>query len=386
MLDHSKIWLEDITGPLSLHSAICTTLANGMNVHFSSDPSMPWREHFQGAIESRLAQRDLMFRMVDCADCDTNDIGRYLLQDINHTQVSEYLHQRDPITFIRKNKLFKNWVFWLRGMNPQQIAQWIRFIASCRGSSGSDGLFILEVPANYESYLSSVRTAKTIKYFDNVKQQDLQLFTTILAEHSEIPQHLRQYASWVAACLFVTDAQAAAKMIECIDFEETDPIDAVEKIYDEYFYDSDRDFDASPQPHPFTLVKTDKEQLKRRVWVAQLQTAFPAIELERIAFVTQRQDDIMTALQSQFMDYGTSTPTFVLQFEKKVEHPYEAELTTLVKLSKLCKIGLQGSYLLELKEDDKQRLEFLRDKRNDLAHMKICSPQEMSALFNPRFV
>jgi hypothetical protein len=383
------VWLEDITGPSSLSEKIYLSLLAGDNALFSSDPDMPWRLQFRGNIEDKLNREGLMFKFLDCKGEALDDIGEFVLKKAAPHLLPEYKRQRkeNRADFLKRKEAFFKTVFWARGLSQYQIGAWSQFVSSCKGKGREEGLFILEASARHESFFRSQRGSQFLRYFDYVKKQDLQLFTSILAEHSQIPAHLRNYAACVSACLCVTDAETAAKLMEIADFENDDPIDALERARDEFFSSSGRGAEpAGADPHPFSLLREGRETLKRRVWVAQLQTAFPAIELERVDFISSRKDAVTEALNSQFMDYESGRPSFVKQYGEVLEDPYEAELTTLVKLTRLGKIDSQGYCLLEMKEDEKQRLAFLRDKRNDLAHMKICSPQEMSELFKPRFL
>ncbi|MDR1541336.1 MAG: hypothetical protein LBU32_25745 [Clostridiales bacterium] len=388
MKEVSQIWLEDITGPSSLSDKIVQSLLNAESVTFLADPNMPWKLQFRGNIESRLGRVNLRFKLIDDADDvkEGEDIGKYLVTTAAHNRLHDYLRKRsnkERNDFIRENNLFNSMVFWVKGLTLSQAIQWIQFIYAYRSKKIADGMFVLEIPSQYQSGIKL--HSSIVKYSDFVKNQDLLLYASILVENSSIPPHMRLYAANVAASICVTDAEVADKMLRDLDFENEDPIAGLKRVHADWFANSSKGkLKNDSEPHPFELLEdADVNRLEKRVWIAQLQIAFPAIELERVEFINNKYILIKEAMNTEYLERETGKTDYIRQYNDWMwdQNPYDVEIGTLWKMIRLYRKDKPSQYLLHVSEEERQRLSFLRDRRNDLAHMKTCTPQQISDLF-----
>lgn len=136
------------------------------------------------------------------------------------------------------------------------------------------------------------------------------------------------------------------------------------------------------EPHPFMLIRENAiVELDRKVWAAQLQTAFPVIELERTALVKKWVNEIEVALGEEYFDQVKYETGHITQFGEQIDDPFDVELGTLVRMMYLRKNKNKEQYLLYIPdENDRSRIHFLHQRRNELAHMVKCLPEHMDEL------
>jgi hypothetical protein len=381
-----QIWLENITGPVRLSEALVTSLQRGKSVLFLADPDMPWRWQFRGNVESKLSN-DFTVRIIDCEEeYNGEDIGEFLVSRLAPDSFSAYLRQRgNKSKYLKSSGIFSNTVIWIKGVGEQPSVQWTRYVSDYCSRSRQDGLFIIEINQYLDLPKAARNNMEVIDYSDFITRQDLQLFTSIIAaSNEEIPAYLKQYVACVSACLCGTDAELADKLISNSDFSRIEPVDALEKLFDEGLLPNFRGIVCAPEnPHPFALLRKGlKSDLEKRVWTAQLQVAFPAIELERAALITKWKFEIEEAIGTQYWSPATCSAEYITQYGEQLQSPYDAEIGTLVRMTQLRKDKDRDQYLLYIPEEvDRDRLQILRGLRNNLAHLKTCAPNDINELF-----
>ena len=110
-------------------------------------------------------------------------------------------------------------------------------------------------------------------------------------------------------------------------------------------------------------------EINHRIWSAQVQTLFPLIELERIELISKYQEEIQEALDQEA----------TYQYGEELTDPIEVELGTMCYLM----ARRRSDYLYSLyipDESDRERIHFLHECRNRLAHAETCTVEQVSAL------
>jgi hypothetical protein len=376
LLDAQHIWWEQITGPAALVSRVAWQLQEGRTIVLQVPDDLPWRQQMRGSVEDnlRFTGTNVVISLVDCSDeCPADsDIGTYLLQ--RFWRGSDVRNGYRPTSrqtiqdYLKKHGVLQNQIIWVKGIEPAQEKRWLEFCRHYPSSGAAQGLFVLEIhteawSGKLPAHMQCVRFAELVGPYDTL------LFASQLVADKGLSVPWKQYAAALAASLFGDDAEAAAEFLDQVNLAEDDPIDVLTGMLD-YFPMRGR----SSNLHPFALLRQDAvEMLQKRIWQAQIQIVFPMIETERALFIEKWSEQIQRTLDSnrgQIMQYGN-----------EVTEPFEAELGLLAYLSR--NRASDGLYLLYIPDEaDRERLEFLHRRRNELAHITACSPQDLDELFS----
>lgn len=386
----ASLWWEAIAGPHMLIEAVSNKLLSGCSLLLLTSDAFPWRWAFRGNIENLLAREDVDVEYIDCKDSYSDgDIGEFVLQQTAPSEVPAYLRcLKDPLNWLRCSKILDHKIIWLKGVPNQYHEKFLKFVNSYRSTSLNEGSLLLELeyPLNNAAHPKFV---DIVSYNDFVTQTDLHLFCTLLAHHYDIPANLRDYAATVITNLCVTDGEVAEALFRRMDFSNDEPIEALKDCFHNQEFPKSRGITciAQQSAHPFHLLLTkDYIQLIRRVWKAQLQIAFPRIELERLQLIEQYQHSLQEALNTKYWDVKKKCAKYIEQFESTIQDPYDIELGTLHYMLQVFRADDRMTPLLVVTPADRKRIHFLVDMRNrKLAHIynnQNCSPGEMSEILN----
>ena len=112
-------------------------------------------------------------------------------------------------------------------------------------------------------------------------------------------------------------------------------------------------------------------EIEHRIWTAQIQVLFPIIELERVEIICKYENAIKSVLDSEN----------ITQYGELLTDAIDVELGTLCYL--MSKRNNDGLYYLYIpNETDRDRIRFLHECRNNLAHVSCCSPKQVRELLN----
>lgn len=370
--DFPSIWWTQITGPRRLTEAISRELMINHSVIFVTHPDLPWRQEMRYSIEEQIRNEDLSVDYIDCKDdYFGGDIGKFLLQRFASSleQVSYRPHKESISQYLQTKGILSDRVIWIKGIPDNQIESWLLFCRDYRSEKKEHGLFVVETSA-FDPQSHFPRYVSVVQYFDYISKYDTQLFASIVVSLSKIPVFLHQYITFVVGSLCITDGEVAAELIRNTDFGKIDPLDSLKVIcHGNVFSASRGSVDSANDSHPFFLLRKDNMQpLIRRLWKAQVQVAFPLVEEERVAFVSKYEAAINLCLP-------------IIQYKSEINSPYDVELGTLVYLTRERDDNdLRKLYVPNV--EDYHRLHFLRDMRHKLAHMRLCSPEEMTCLLS----
>ncbi len=384
----ASLWWEAIAGPHMLVEAVSARLLSGCSLLLLTGDAFPWRWAFRGNIESLLAREDVNIEYIDCKDTyQGGEIGEFVLQQTAPSEIPAYLRcLKDPLEWLKRSRILDHRIIWFKGISDEHREQFLKFVNSYRSTSLYEGSLLLELEYPPGRAAQS-KFVETINYHNFVTQTDLHLFCTLLALHYDVPPDLRDYAAAVITNLCATDGEVAEILFRRMDFSRDEPIKVLEDCFHNREFPLGHGAACAPgqAAHPFyLLLAKDQIQLIRRVWKAQLQVAFPKIELERLQLIEQYEQPIQEALHTQYWDFKKNCAKYVEQFGAAIQNPYDIELGTLHFMLQVFRANDREVPLLSVAPTDRKRIHFLVEMRNrKLAHIynnQNCSPAEMSEL------
>ena len=369
--DWSEFWWKNVTGAQMVVSQVVDALFNNATVVIDVPADLPWRQQMRSVIEDGFRQvdsKEVLIEIVDAVDdCFEKDPGLFLLQEFGQNQeIRGGYRERSRKTiqeYLKENYVLKNRVVWVKGLSGRQAVKWLDFCKNYCHESTEYGLFVLEVHGGVPR-LDSKQLQYTC-FSDCVSSYDVQLFGSHIVNNGvNLNSKWKKYISSVAASLCDTDAEVAASFLEEIDVKNDRPLDVIAKIANDEEYRA-RGADADSK-HIFAYQrKGDTEELEARLWKAQVQTLFPIIEMERISIVRQYEYDLQEALNHHC----------IKQYNVPVNNPVDIELGTLCYL-------MDVGYFHIFEKVIRDRVYFLHECRNILAHASYCDPAQVRRLLD----
>ena len=314
----------------------------------------------------------IIIETIDAVDRNpTNmDPGRFILQTYATSTVKAGYREKARISiqdYISDRNVIKNRIIWVKGLDEKSAAKWLQFCRGFSPRSAADGLFVLEVHGKISAPES--RYIQQIDFDDCVSSYDVQQFNSfLLAEESAYSTNWKRYVSTVAASVCGADAEVSEMLLKVVDFKTETAIDGLRHI--DEMGDFNRRGDETCGDQPLCHLRANNTaELLHRVWTAQIQVLFPIIELERQQLIKKWYDTINDALKTNE----------VVQFGSILTDPTEVELGTLCFM---MSYKVYGDYrmLYIPEENDRERIRFLHECRNKLAHMNCCTPEEVTNL------
>lgn len=369
----SELWWENITGPQQLVSAIEYAVQDGKSVILRHPGFLPWEGPLQDLTHVT----------------GTVIIDHPVKKDGIIPKLLEHLPEKHAIKcppvyanqlkYVKSQHVFQEQTIWISAARSVPANQIIRFISDYRGDDYLDyGAFILTV--HEEAAIPSVSDAvEVIRYQDYVRPSSLRLFAALLAEDMPcIPKQMAEYAAAAMASVCAPDPELIPALMEATDISRQSPDAALQCLQREGVL-----AERSALPvHPYRLL-ADPDGFADRIWRAQLQTLFSVIEAERTDIVKAYYDDIQEALHTQYWDKkGRRFRSITDPVDHCViDDPYDTEVGILAFMLTVCRDAEETEKLWYLPEaETRERIAFLRQCRNCLAHIAPCSPEDVARL------
>jgi hypothetical protein len=389
--DYASVqWWESIRGPAAFIGAIVENLRSKHFVMLYVPEDLPWRKQLRSSAESALRgyENDLMIDYIDWRDeCpDAADISSFLLKKYADSAAQNGYRVASGKTiqqYMIDCDVLKDRVLWIKGVDEGQEALWVSFCADYRPASIHDGLLVIEL---YNSAVSNKNVSsqiKTLDYDDYVTDYDALLFDNLLAAEKNLTVLWKQYAAWVVSALCERDVEISERIIHEADFSKDDVIVLTEQIAQSEIFEKRRMSEKLKPSHPFSIIRSGNlQELKRRIWKAQLQLIFPLIEIERLNFIAKWKTHIEEAVSVPYLDIQSGGARTLTQYDEYLSNAADAEIGTIGRMMRLRRFDEPDEYLLYLPdENDRKRLNLLHEMRNNLAHMKSCAVEQVKDLF-----
>lgn len=373
-----EFWWNNITGAHSLVSAVAVELLESKNVILNVPSDIPWRHSMRSAIGTYFQEkndlRDILIQPIDAVDDNRTlqEPGRFILSRFASSAISKGYREKSKVTiqdYISQKGVIKNQIIWVKGLSGKTAEQWVKFCKGFSPSSIADGLFVLEVQG--ELHTADTKHLKTIEFYERVSSYDVQLFNSfILDEQRVYTENWKKYISATAALVCGIDAEVSELLLRITDFKRESPIVGIQRIAE--MPDFERRGASEVSDHVLWNIRNNQyDMIEHNIWAAQVQVLFPLIEMERVSIIQKWYTQIKEALDT----------SAIQQYGEVVKNPIDVELGTLCYM--MSRRKNPDLYLLYIPiQSDRNRIRFLHECRNLLAHVSCCSPVQISELLD----
>ena len=368
----AEFWWNNVTGASMVVSNVINALRERNIAVLSVPDDLPWRYQMRSAIEYNFrkssSSENVFVQTIDAADeCGNQEPGKFLLERYCKSRDIRMGYRESSSKTIQQylisNAVLHDTIIWVKGFLPDQIDTWIKFCKNYKSAGIADGMFLLEIRDCPQT--NDTKSLTVVEFADWVSDYDVQLLNSFILDRGQTySAYWKRYISTLAACLCKSDAEISAELLDTTDFANEDPLLGLQRISDSDSYSSrGRDKKSG---HVLALLRQQRfEELRKRIWNAQVQVLFPLIELERVEFISRYSEEIQAALdQEEIRQYG-----------EVLRKPEEVEIGTLQFLVKSWRISMPNA-------DDRQRVDSLRQYRNTIAHMGCLTPAEIGNLLS----
>lgn len=375
----SEFWWRSITGPQMLLMNVVDSLLDNHNVVLRIPADLPWRHEMRAEtlqmFQDRSDNDEAVIFSVDIIDDDPEDLepGKYILQKFASSEVRRGYREKSKHSiqeYIKAQKVLNNRIIWIKGLTGAKAQKWLTFCMNFSNTSIDSGLFVLEIHGENVS-IPEVGDMNVVDFNKNVRRYDVQLFDSfILDSRSDLTDTWKNYIATTASMLCGTDAEISEALISGNTLKTISSIDRLSEIAKMKCFSKRGMEDGSE--HILSLVRNNnQDELNHRVWKAQVQVLFPIIEIERIDIINAHRDSIQQAIDENA----------ILQYGENLIQADDVELGTLCFMMS-CKdnMGLRMLYIPD--ENTRNRIRFLHQCRNKLAHANCCELDEVNALIN----
>ena len=370
----AEFWWNNVTGPNMVVKNVINALRDNNVAILSIPDDLPWRYQMRSAIEYHFrkasSSENIFVQTIDATDeCGSQEPGKYLLERYCKSRDIRMGYRETSSKTIQEylinNDVLHDTIIWVKGFTTNQTEKWVKFCKNYKSKGIADGLFLLEIKDCPQT--NDTRSMEIVDFDHLVSNYDVQLLNSFILDHEQhYSASWKQYASRLAATLCGNDAEISAELLDVADFIHEDPISGLKKIVESSSYSSRGRGDESG--HVLALFRREcLDELRKRVWNAQVQVLFPLIELERVEFIAKYKDEIQHALNQKE----------IKQYNEALTKPSEIEIGTLYYLVVSHRINMPSL-------DDRQRIENLRHYRNVIAHMGCLTPDEVHDLLEKR--
>ena len=378
-----EFWWNNITGAHVVVSKVSDALLENKMVILRVPSDLPWRYSMRSSIhtafQERTDTRDVVIEAIDVVDDNPEDLepGRFLLQRYASSAVSRGYREKSKVSiqeYIAQKDVIKNRILWIKGLEGSTANKWIKFCKGFTPKTAAEGLFVLEIHGEIAS-----PDSKFIEYIDFsecVSNYDVQLFNSFVLDEDEALAYgsdlWKKYISTTAAMVCDVDAEVSELLLREVDFRKESVIEGIGRIANQDDF-SRRGAEAGSN-HVLWLYRNNKRaELNHRIWASQVQVLFPIIEMERIELIEKYREEISQAL----MDNS------IAQYGELITNPMEVELGSLCFMMSHRQEQDYYMYMLYIPDEtDRDRIRFLHECRNAIAHVSICDPEQVRRLLD----
>ena len=373
-----EFWWNNITGPRVVVSNVATALLENKIVVLRVPSDLPWRHSMRSAIITNFKERsdfrDVVIEPIDVLDENTEhlDPGRFILDRFASSTVNKGYREKSKVPiqeYISKKHVIKNRIIWVKGLDKKEAGKWIEF---CRGFfdiSVADGLFVLEVHSDIS--VAETSSLKLIDFSEYVSNYDVQLFNSfVLDEQNCYTDNWKKYISACIASVCDIDAEISELLLRIVDFRTETALEGIQRVAE--MPDFSRRGEESSSKHILRYYRDGSfSEVEHRIWAAQIQVLFPIIELERVDLIHKYESEIQAVLDNNSL----------IQYGEPLADAIDVELGSLCYM--MGRRNDEGFFLLHIPDkSDRNRIRFLHDCRNRLAHVSCCSPNQIRELLN----
>lgn len=363
MIDAGAFWWDNMTGPQLLADQLTMLLGAGKTVLLQSENVLPWREQLMDCAAQRMVSASI--RSIDWPQgpLAKDEAASVFLRELAPEKSSACpVDYQAQLRFLKEQKVFAGSVVWVNAREAQSWTELRRFLSDHRSRDlEQDGGFVVELGPEQEIPMHLAKHMELVPYQKYIYKNDIRLFASILvSKYNRAVRAMWEYAAAVSAELTGQDVELIPEFLQRMDFTEDDPKTV------------------------FLSMGTgcSEQEAETRVWKAQLQAVFPAIEMERIRITGQYSGLLGQALAAEYWDPREKRSGYVTQRAdpgcEEIRDPSELELGTMVRMMSLKRNEDRSQSLLAFPEPGlRSWVIALTNCRNKLAHHSVCTPAEI---------
>lgn len=384
MIDMSweEFWWNNITGAHVVVSKVTDALLDNKMVILKVPSDLPWRYSMRSSIhtafQERTDARDVVIEPIDAVDDNPDDLdpGRFVLQRYASSTISKGYRERSSISiqdYIAQKDVIRNRIIWVKGLEGKAVYKWIKFCKGFTPKTVVDGLFLLEIHDPMDP--PENKFIELIDFSEYVSSYDVQLFNSFVLDSGEFDSYKsdewKRYISATAASVCDVDAEVSNLLLQEVDFRKESAIEGIARIAE--MPEFSRRGAEEGSEHVLWLYRHGKiNELKHRIWASQVEVLFPIIEMERVGMIERYKQDISDALMNNY----------ITQYGEQITDPMDVELGSLCYMMSHRRHEDQKYVLYIPDETERERIKFLHECRNLLAHASCCSPEQVAQLLD----
>lgn len=353
-----KLWWNKIPNAVRLTNSIVDILVEGRNVLLCFPEYIPWYNTFRDQVEEIQRQELGGYGIDFLEDVENEEPGYMLFKEYCKKELRD--DYRPAIGYARfladaESIPLNNTIVWIKIKNIKRGKEWCDFVSKYNKDLKADfsgGLFILDFSDDISGI--SYKGGRIVKYEEYIGGFDYYIYCTLAASVLKTEKKKKEYLAEMVTSILGNDMELAAICLNnerYMDFWDN-PILTIETVVSEYSR-------SDGKPFSFNL---NEEEIRQRIWRAQIKYIFPLIESYRGNFVSNNIEAI-----NRMLPISSSNGE---QFTK----PYEVEIGTLYYMA--CNRGI------DLIDQEFKRLKCFKEARNKLAHLEVLSVRELEELFS----
>lgn len=335
-----NIWWEDIQSSKRFINDIVKGMKDdGNSVVLHIPDGLPWIEGFRRLVVNGLKEDSE--RMVKVIDHTPSDIGKYMLE--NYCRKEKRFKYRPRSNFNEASFLgqdetstLKTCYVIIHNASDKEEAAWLRFIEeyyrSCQGVRR--GIFLIESSA--PSGNNGTRGVQHLFYIDYIAQQDIHAYTSMCIGEESVSRIYRSYLSELLSQVSSSDLE----------------------ILDDLLWKWEEVLERPLETFLNAGLSLSEDELRKRIWKAQIRVVFPEIEEFRCDIVSKYRQAWET-----FLPWKTDYTI--------IDNVENLELSFLLYMAKNRSI---------MDERDYRYTQVFVEARNELAHLGILDFKHVEAI------
>lgn len=337
-----KIWWEQLNSPSRFIRETAEKLSNGKSIVLFLPKHVPWLETMRDVLEKCLRKSGTLSIKVVDAENIFLEPPEYVFEEFcgdkngfrpySKGAYAKFLAERTGIAL-------NSSCIWIRKAKSSSAINWLSFIADYHHFLGNKrgGVFLLETTEDF--YSTNKNGVEILSYDQKISDYDCFAFNIfIAAEFGKENNLVKQYLAELVSALTEGNVEFGAECIRRGESLLKNPAVVFENIL---------------STDKFTSNK-NHEDIDRAIWLTQLKLIFPLVETFRRNFIKKYELTIK------------NTPPYPVT-------PEELEIGNLYGMFALKR------WLLDAQDADD--LEFYREARNKLAHLKNLPFDELQKIF-----
>ena len=269
----NNIWWSKVTNAVLFIGEIVQELENEKSIILQLPQYVPWYDEFKEIIEKRIYEGSSRHTL-KCIDDSSEDPGKIILTEFCKPEMRNTF--RPSIGYPKfladsENVVLNDRIVWVYNIPNDRQGAWVDFVSdyqSLLGKKRQGAVFVLEFRDNFD--VIHKKGVKCLSYNNAISEYDTYVFNMLVASFVASKYHMKRYLCELISLVIGNDVELAAKCVEGDNYKAflQDPRKVIEKIIEQ-------DYRSDYEKFSFEM---DDEELKKRIWKAQIKTVFPVIE------------------------------------------------------------------------------------------------------------